>query len=205
MKFFTINSDKLIEHGPSSGMYKAQFECLIEGCDGRVCGTKKEISHKQGRAVSTTNLIIHLRQLALKCPKHKEALAEVEANSKNCIELNGETVTIMSFGEAFEHHVNFMYLRAAGRASLKMTRSDEWEDFIRGYEPRATFPHGTTINRLAEVVHELQVQHFAAKLARKRHQFKGLPFLGLQLDMWTDTDTHTSFAVLHVHALTCMP
>ena len=109
MKFYTINKDVLIMHGPQSGMYKAQFECIVEGCDGRACGTVKEISHKDKRAISTTNLITHLRQLAPRCTKHKEALAEVEAASKNCIELNGETVVVMSFGEAFSHHVEFMY------------------------------------------------------------------------------------------------
>ena len=196
MKFYTINKDVLIMQGPQSGMYKAQFECIVEGCDGRACGTVKEISHKDKRAISTTNLITHLRQLAPKCTKHKEALAEVEAHSKNCIELNGETVVIMSFSEAFSHHVEFMYLRSSGMVSQKMTQLPEWREYVRGFDARATFPAGVTVRQLAETVAELQRLEFMERMARKRLQFKSQPFIGLQLDMWTDTDTHTAFAAV---------
>ena len=167
MKFFAINKDVLIMHGPQSGMYKAQFECIIEGCDGRACGTMKEIRHKDRRVISTTNLITHLRQLAPKCVKLFHALAEVEAASKNCIELNGETVVIMSFSEAFSHHVEFMYLRSSGMVSQKMTQLPEWRGYVRGFDARATFPHGVTARQLAETVAELQRLEFMERMSCK--------------------------------------
>ena len=85
MSFFTLNKDTLVEMGPHSGQYRAQFQCIIHMACGRACGALKEITHKDGRAVSTSNLINHLRQHAPKCEKHKEALALVEASSKNCV------------------------------------------------------------------------------------------------------------------------
>ena len=87
--------------GPHTGRYKAQFQCMVIGCDGRSCGTIKEITHMPGRAISTSNLITHLQQLSSKCPKHLEALTKVEKGSKNCVEIGGVTVKIMDFSEAF--------------------------------------------------------------------------------------------------------
>ena len=154
MKFFAINKDVLIMHGPQSGMYKAQFECIIEGCDGRACGTMKEIRHKDRRVISTTNLITHLRQLAPKCVKLFHALAEVEAASKNCIEHNGETVVVM-LG------------RPSGMVSQKMTQLPEWRGYVRGFDARATFPHGVTARQLAETVAELQRLEFMERMSCK--------------------------------------
>ena len=39
MKFYCINHDALVEMGPSAGQYKAQFECLVKGCDGASCNS----------------------------------------------------------------------------------------------------------------------------------------------------------------------
>ena len=63
MKYFTIVSDDLVEMGPHSGQYKATFECLVVGCNGE-CGVPTPITHKDGRAVSTTCL-----RTALRCSK----------------------------------------------------------------------------------------------------------------------------------------
>ena len=79
---------------------------------------------------------------------------------------------------------------------LSLTQLPEWRGYVRGFDARATFPHRITVRQLAETVAELQRTEFMERMARKRLQFKGQPFIGLQLDMWTDTDTHTAFACI---------
>ena len=79
---------------------------------------------------------------------------------------------------------------------LSLTQLPEWRGYVRGFDARATFPHRITVRQLAETVAELQRTEFMERMARKRLQFKGQPFIGLQLDMWTDTDTHTAFAAI---------
>ena len=54
------------------------------------------------RACSTSNLTLHIRERAAVCPIHKAALAKIEAGSTNFIELDGETVAIYNFNEAFK-------------------------------------------------------------------------------------------------------
>ena len=62
-----------------------------------------ETAHKDGKGVSTTNLIGHIRRFAKRCPAHKFALAEIEAASCNCIECDGETVLVYNFSESFSY------------------------------------------------------------------------------------------------------
>jgi hypothetical protein len=111
MGFFSITADTLVEMGPKSGSYKAAFECIIEAEDGRTCGVRREIYHKRDRAVSTSNLIAHLRTCAPNCPAHKAALMKIEASSKNCIECDGETVMVHNFSEAFSCATTISNLR----------------------------------------------------------------------------------------------
>jgi hypothetical protein len=100
-KCFAINSDILKEMGPMSGQFAAEFECILESCDGMACGAVRSIFHKRGRVVSTTNLIKHVRERAKTCPAHKEALAAIEDSSKNYIELDGECISVYNFSESF--------------------------------------------------------------------------------------------------------
>jgi hypothetical protein len=41
-----------------------------------------------------------------------------------------------------------------------MISSDEFREFVRDYEPRANFPHPSTINHIAEAVQALQAPVF---------------------------------------------
>ena len=92
---------------------------------------------------------------------------------------------------AARHHVDFLYLRAGGILSQNVTRHQEFRDYVRGYEPRASFAHPTTVRRLAECVWELQREERMQRIARRKLQFRNGMCVGVQLDMWTDTDTHT--------------
>ena len=224
MGFMAITADTLVEMGSKAGQYKATFECIIKHEDGSTCGVRTGIYHKKDRAVSTSNLINHMRNCAPGCPAHKAALAIVEKSSKNCVEIDGETHIIQNFSEAFSyaaapsaarvtscvhlahlsylsprilcvrHHVDFMYMLARGVLSQKTARNAEFRSYVQGYEPRASFPHSQTIHRLVETVHDLQKAERIGRIARRKVQYRGQTCLGIQLDMWTDTDTHTAFA-----------
>ena len=102
MEYFGIKSDLLQEAGPKSGMFAAKFECLVVEADGRQCCKERTIYHKKCRAVSTTNLINHIRERAAVCAIHKAALAKIEASSTNFIEIDGETVSVYNFNESFK-------------------------------------------------------------------------------------------------------
>ena len=64
-------------------------------------------------------------------------------------------VKIHNFSESFPHHVDLVWLHVAGLAP-HMTRTGAFHDFVHGYEPRATFPHQTTIDHIAESIQALQ-------------------------------------------------
>ena len=66
-----------------------------------------------------------------------------------------------------------------------------------GYEPRAVFPRAELQFNIAECIHELQTEERDNRYKSLQIEFKGEPCIGLQLDMWTDTNTHISYAGLN--------
>jgi hypothetical protein len=119
-------------------------------------------------------------------------MKQVDIGSKNCVEVDGDMVKIHNFSEAFPHHVDLLWLRVRG-LSISMISSDEFREFVRDYEPRASFPHHSTINHIAEAVQALQADERKFRISNLAKEFKGLACVGLQLDMWTDTITHTAY------------
>ena len=101
--YYTINSDTLVLMGPKSGMFRTEFECNIMGADGCKCTTKRTITHERDRACQTSNLVTHLREKAATCEFHKAALKIVDAGSKNVVEVDGESVLVFNFAEAFPY------------------------------------------------------------------------------------------------------
>ena len=194
-KYWTILSDTLCEAGPKSGQFKAEFQCLIERADGGVCGKKRCLYHGRGKAVQTTNLIDHICKECDDEPGHQAAALAIRAKSKNYVDIaGGEVAQKYTFAENFQHLVDMLWLRAAGLTSA-LAAKEEFQDYVRGYDVRATFPDHRTLHRIATTVHALQKDERVGRIAALKLQFKGKPCLGLQLDMWTDSDTHTSFAV----------
>ena len=89
-----------------------------------------------------------------------------------------------------------MWLNARGVVSQKTTSNPEFRGYVRGYEPKASFPEKRTIHRLVETVYDLQKAERVERIARRKVQYRGQMCLGLQLDMWTNADTHTAYACL---------
>ena len=88
-----------------------------------------------------------------------------------------------------------MWLRAFG-LSQYMTEHEEFRSYARGYDARAVFPDKVTIRRLAECTLDLQKEARTKKIALKHKIFKGKQCIGLQLDMWYNSDTQTAFAAI---------
>ncbi|KAK3260261.1 hypothetical protein CYMTET_30770 [Cymbomonas tetramitiformis] len=182
--------------GPKAGHYAAEFECtIVHNNDGRTCGTKRKLYHKAGKAVSTSNLVTHIREKASKCDSHKSALSNIDKNNSKYAEVDGEQFKVYNFSESFEHHVDLLWLRTKG-LSFNMTTQTEFRDYVRGYDPRAAFPHSETLRRIAVCVQQLQKEERVARTARHIKKFKGGQCVGIQLDMWTDTATHTAYAAV---------
>jgi hypothetical protein len=193
-KSWSVNSDKLVEMGPKAGMFCAEFECIIDDGSG-CCGTKRKMYHVRNRAVSTSNLITHMREKAKTCDKHAEAVKMIDAASRNVVEIDGNSVLVFNFSEAFCHYVDVMWLRAAGMSQY-MTEGDAFRDYTRGYETRAAFPDKVTVRQLAYSTAALQKVKRVQKFRRLKVAYKGGACVGIQLDMWWDSNTGTAYAAV---------
>lgn len=92
--------------------------------------------------------------------------------------------------------MDFVFMYAHGIVSQNIITKPEFQAYVRGYEPRAAFPHKATIRQLVEVVCDLQNAERMERFEKLKVQYQGKPCVGIQLDCWSDTDTHTSFACL---------
>lgn len=52
------------------------------------------------------------------------------------------------------------------------------------------------MNRIARCIDEIQTERRRARFKELHKKFAGRPHIGLQLDMWTDSETHTAFACI---------
>ena len=93
------------------------------------------------------------------------------------------------------HHVDLIWLRTIG-LSETMTHRKEFHEYVRGFDLRASFPHHSTMLRIAESIYDLQFEARVKKIQYLKSAFKGEACIGLQLDMWWDPDTQTAYAAL---------
>lgn len=196
--FVALIGDKLVTAGQYRGYHEWYYTCNID-LGGNPCGSKFTLRAPEGKAPATGNIARHLANFADRCPHHHEANQQFLAASKNTVlDAQGNLMHVFSFEEAFPHHVDFVWLRASGAVSARIARNAGFRDYVRGYERRAAFPHLITMNRIAEAIEELQREERRTRLKKYAASFKGHESIGIQMDMWTDTDTHTSFACINV-------
>ena len=94
-----------------------------------------------------------------------------------------------TFTESFTHHVDLLWVHG-DRLSWNMTqRNEDFQHYVRGYEPRAKFPSMRVQERLPEVVLQLQLLERKKYLLEKQFQSSDKACIGLHLDMWTNTDS----------------
>ena len=171
------------------GRLRSKFTCCISGN----CGGSVTIFGK-----STGPFFKHVRRKA-KSGDAAHAKVMDELNMLSCRQVqmpNGEYVTVWTFEECFPHHVDFMWL-VAGGLSMRLNRRPIFLQYVRGYEPRIVLPHNETVHRLATITDELQMASNRTRRGLHVSRFKGLPCIGLQVDLWTDRNSGIAYAALH--------
>ena len=183
-----------------NGRLKHHFTCKVVLTNGLNAGTTC------GRPItvysnSTGVFYKHVRRKAAKgCDAH-QALAEL-ANRDSCRQVrmpDGTYEPVNTFAMSFPRHIRFVWLVAQGM-SMRYSRNPAFKEFVTAHDPRAVLPHNVSVHRIAACIDEVQV----ADLCKARSLAKasmltdcGLGGFGLQLDMWTDTNTNISYAAVH--------
>jgi hypothetical protein len=79
---------------------------------GQICGKTRSLLHEVGKACSTSNLIAHLRDKAKNSDvAHQKALLDVTS------QVDPNKPVKHNFAQAFPHHVDAMWMRAANIVS----------------------------------------------------------------------------------------
>eukprot|EP00966_Prymnesium_polylepis_P012823 294775-Prymnesium_polylepis.1 len=78
---------------------------------------------------------------------------------------DGEFVHVMSFAEAFPHHVDYVWCRARGIFSANLGSKPLFRSYVRNYEPRAVFPHHEVQFNIALCIKELQDEEQLMRVA----------------------------------------
>ena len=92
-----------------------------------------------------------------------------------------------TFVESFTHHVDLLWEHGDGLSWNMTQHNEDFQHYVRDYEPRAKFTSMRVEERLPEVV--LQLLECKKYITSLEKQFQGKACIGLQLDMWTNTDS----------------
>lgn len=190
---YTILEDRIVAAGPNSGKREQVWRCCVTVAPDEECGVVRKITFvNNGKAPSTSNLVKHVREAAEGCAKHNDVLIRLNEASRFQVEVQpGQFEQIMTFEEAFPHHVRYCLMVAMGTVSGATAKSSSFREYVRGYAPTATFPHHTTQIRIIQCIDELQMAEQKMRIGKLVASYHNGPCVGLQLDMWTDTDTNT--------------
>jgi hypothetical protein len=180
--YYTLVSDDLISSGPNSGQYTATFKCNIKDETGKVCGAERKIVHCKGKAVSTSNLIQHIEKTSKRCASHASVDVLLKNASPNYVTVNGERHKMYTFAESFTHHVDLLWAHGGGLSWNMAQRNKDFQQYVRGYDPRAKFPCHQVQHRLPQVVLELQQLERKQYITSLDKEFKGKECMGLQLN-----------------------
>ena len=199
--FMSVIHDDVIAAGRHRGRRKITCICKVPSATGPggFCGVEIQMTGSApGKAPPTSNAIRHIKTKAEAGDvAHAEALGILNATSKNHVEINGTMVLVQSFEESFTHLVDFVGMVADG-VPHNLAARESFRTYVRGFEERARFPHSQSVDRTIDVIAKLQR---AAQLARIKNilaEFKGSPCIGMQLDMWTNSDTYTSYGAITI-------
>ena len=120
---------------------------------------------------------------------------DMQADNAYSRKVDGKAVTVMNFKESFPHHCDYVWMVADGlKQSMKEKLS--FRDYVERHNPRASYPHHITIHRIASCIVSLQSKMQEQALSKHGEEFDFLDCWGLELDMWTNTDTHVVYACL---------
>ena len=94
-----------------------------------------------------------------------------------------------TFTESFTHHVDLLWVHGGGLSWNMVQHNEDFQQYVRGFEPRARFPSHRVIHRLPQVVLELQRLERKQYISPLEKNFRGKECVSLQQDMWTNTDS----------------
>ena len=126
-------SSTLNTAGTRRGQYTNKYTCTIQMEKG-VCGSAVTCyAAGDGKAETTSNAFSHIRDLAAKgCPAHAAVLSKLNLTNKKMVLVDGEHVSVMSFAEAFPHHVDYVWCRAAGLFGAKLRTKPAFRAYVHG-------------------------------------------------------------------------
>ena len=125
-------SSTLNTMGPNRGKYTNKYTCSIACANGIPCGVPITL-YGNGKSESTSNAFKHIREKAEKCPYHKAVIDQLdETNAKRVKNADGNFVPVHSFDEAFPHHVDYVWCRAAGIFGASTGKKPEFRHYVRG-------------------------------------------------------------------------
>jgi hypothetical protein len=103
-------SSTLNVSGSQRGKFTVKYACAVMLPNGKCGGSVTCYKTGDGKAETTSNAWTHLCDKAARCPIHRDVLASLEAKNPKAVQLeNGEYVRVMSFEEAFPHHVDYVW------------------------------------------------------------------------------------------------
>ncbi|KAL1522039.1 hypothetical protein AB1Y20_021684 [Prymnesium parvum] len=164
--------------GKQKGRLCSKYKCqIVRKCNGMPRHNMECESPITIWGKSTGPFFKHVRCLAKRgCESHIQLLAELNKLSVRQIQLeNGEFIAVHTFEEMFAHHIRFVWLVATGMP-IRLNRN----------------------SMIAACIDEVQL----AKQHRRRQSLIKLygdtPFMGLQLDLYTDRVTGISYVSIHI-------
>ncbi len=120
-----------------------------------VCGVEQNLIHCKDKVVSTTNLIVNVEAMSKKCASHAVVDGVLKDANPNYVNVNGEKQKIHTFTESFTYHVDLLWSHGGVLFWNITQRNEDFQHYVRGYEPRAKFPNIRVQERLPEVVLQL--------------------------------------------------
>ena len=128
-------SSTLNTSGSRRGTYTNKYKCLVPCASGSCTSSITLYGAGDGKAETTSNAWGHLRAKAEQgCREHTAVLASLNAtNSKAVVDpTTGDYVSVMSFKEAFPHHVDYVWCRAQGLFTARLGSKPLFKTYVRG-------------------------------------------------------------------------
>ena len=188
--FLEFVRDEKVASGKMKGATRRIYQCQATH-NGIKC--RKEVS-VIGK--TTSNAVYHFRSCAKGgCEGHAAALSQIEETNPRTVSIDGNSVPVMSFKEAFRHHCDFYWMVADG-CPQQLAKRQSFKDYAHGFEPRAVQPHHVTTYRIGTCIDELQDEMQEKHVKAHCAEFDGEPSCGVQLDLWQDDSTKVTYGSL---------
>jgi hypothetical protein len=131
---FHLESDELCgKPGANFGKRQQSWTCQVKTPEEPCCAKRTLTFDRPGKVPPNSNLIGHIREEAKRCGYHAAALKQIDESSKfQALMPNGEYAAVHTFEEAFDHHVDFVMMVAAGEVSANTAKKPLFRTYVTG-------------------------------------------------------------------------